>query len=252
MNSSGKTRRAVGIVILAISGLAWALLLAGPGQMAAMQHCAMSLPTAGESVKMWLAMHPLASVMGGWGLMVMAMMLPKLRVPIQYIYDRSLRRMRFLSIVSFVLGYLGVWMVAGIVLNALVILATYHIPGRGLCTLLAGFVTLIWQCSPAKQGCLNRGHMHPALAAFGPAAIVDAFRFGAVHGTWCVGAGWALMMFPLLVPVGHLIAMFLVALIMVSEHLERPRVPRWHIFLPKKLLKIIVAQSRIRLAGILH
>ena len=98
-----------------------------------------------------------------------------------------------------------------------------------------------------KQWFLNLGHDHRILSAFGWKAFRDSLFFGLTHGVWCFGSGWALMLFPMLLPKGHNLAMLLVTFIMISEHLENPRFPMW--FLPPrlKLLKIIIAQTRIKL-----
>ena len=246
MMRSERTRFSICASVLIASALAWTLLLASP---VTMQHCAMAVHTPQDSIKMWLAMNSVTSLLAGWALMVAAMMLPKLILPVRYIYDRSLRRRRFSSILLFLLGYMGVWTAAGVVINAVVVLGDFLMPHPGALALCGGLVVIVWQFSPLKQACLNRGHAHPALAAFGPAAARDALAFGVVHGCWCVGAGWALMLFPLLLPEGHLVAMIVVTVIMTSEHLERPRSPRWRISFSHKLLLIIVAQLKIRLSG---
>ena len=107
-------------------------------------------------------------------------------------------------------------------------------------------VAIIWQFSPFKQQCLNRGHEHWTLSAFGWAAKRDAFVYGIYHGLWCVGAGWALMLFPMLLPTGHNLAMIVVTIIMISEHMEHPQLPRWNFSLRLKLIKILIAQTRIK------
>ena len=65
------------------------------------------------------------------------------------------------------------------------------------------FIGLAWQCSPAKQVCLNRCHALRELAAFGRAADTDALIFGATQGVWCAGSCWAWMLLPLLLPGGR-------------------------------------------------
>ena len=99
----------------------------------------------------------------------------------------------------------------------------------------------LYEVSPFKQRCLNRGHAHPELAAFGRAADVDALRFGWSHGAWCVGSCWALMLLPLLFARGHLPAMAMVTLWIVAERLERPQPPRWRLRGPSKAIRIILA-----------
>jgi predicted metal-binding membrane protein len=110
-------------------------------------------------------------------------------------------------------------------------------------------VAFAWQCSPVKQRCLNRCHAHGELAAFGAAADVGVLRFGVTHGIWCVGACWALMLVPLLLPRGHVVAMVAATVLIVSERLEQPRPLRWQIRGAGKALRIAIAQARLRVAS---
>jgi predicted metal-binding membrane protein len=116
---------------------------------------------------------------------------------------------------------------------------------------LVGIIAFVWQCSPIKQRCLNRGHNHRELAAFGLAADLDALRFGTTHALWCVGSCWALMLFPMLLPAGHLAGMAVVSFLMISERLEQPQQLSWGLRLRGKLMRIVVAQTQIHLHGLL-
>jgi predicted metal-binding membrane protein len=120
-----------------------------------------------------------------------------------------------------------IWIAAGggLMPMALAIAALAPHPFMGAAAAIAA--AFLWQCSPIKQRCLNRCHAQPELAAFGRAADVDALRFGARHGLWCVGSCWALMLVPVLLPRGHLVAMAAVTVLVAAERLERPRLPSW-------------------------
>lgn len=196
-------------------------------------------------------MNPFSSLLTGWGLMVVAMMLPKLIIPIQQIYASTLRRRRFLSVLLFVSGYIGVWMIVGVFMIAVILGLHLLMPGSYIPAIVLGIIAIIWQFSPVKQKCLNRGHDHRTLAAFGWPASRDAILFGIMHGVWCVGAGWALMLLPMLLPVGHNLAMILATFIMISEHLEHPQLPRWRIDFRFRLFRFIVAQTKTRLRQVL-
>jgi predicted metal-binding membrane protein len=193
---------------------------------------------------MLLAANPFLPLLAGWAWMVLAMMLPKLIIPILYIYERSLKRRRFQSALLFLMAYVGVWMVAGCVSLVFILIAGWFIPGSFLPAIAIGIVAVVWQFCPLKQRCLNRGHYHPVLAAFGWAASRDALLFGVMHGVWCVGSGWALMLFPMLLPAGHDAAMVVSAFIMISEHLELPRAPRWRLCFPARLMRSICFNAR--------
>jgi predicted metal-binding membrane protein len=232
--------------VLVISGAAWGLQLLQPtGSL----HCPViasgTLPWR-SSVGMLLEMNPLGSLAAGWMLMLVAMMSPLLIAPIVHIRRQSFRARGARSVALFVAGYAGVWLAAGALLVAVTLLAGLFMR-QPLSAVVGAAVAVTWQFSPAKQYCLNRGHAPVALAAFGVAADRDAFRFGVSHAIWCAGSCWALMMAPMLLPQGHLAAMAAVSFLIFSERLEHPAVPRWSWRISGKLLRLLVAQTRIRL-----
>lgn len=241
MKLSPKKRTLISLVLISISLLAWIVLLFNPGHIMTVEHCSMSDSGPSEaSLQMLLDMNPLSSQLLGWGLMVVAMMFPKLTFPIQHIYTTSLKRNRFPLSLLFVFGYTAVWMAAGIIM--IIIILAFHLlmPGSYIPAAVIGFIALVWQFSPVKQRCLNRGHQHIVFAAFGWPASRDSLLFGINHGVWCAGSGWALMLFPMLLPTGHNLAMIVVTFIMLSEHFEHPRVPVWRFDLRPKLFLIIL------------
>lgn len=248
MKNSKSIRYSIGILIIGLSAVFWVLLLLNPGNIMTIKHCHVTVEGPSHaSLQMLLQMNPISDMMIGWILMVFAMMLLKLIVPIQYIYERSLKRRRFWSAVLFVFGYTAVWIVVGFIMNAAILGLNLLLPKSYYPALMVGIIALAWQFSPVKQRFLNRGHDHWPLAAFGWAANRDALMFGVMHGVWCVGSGWALMLFPMLLPEGHNLAMIIVTVIMISEHMEHPRFPRWHLSFRLKLLRIMIAQTRIKL-----
>lgn len=238
--------RSAEAAIIGLSILVWAVLLTGPASLG-LTHCHVS--ASGPSVAsltMLLRMNPLSTQLLGWGLMVVAMMLPKLLTPLQAIRRQSLRRHRLANAVLFVLGYLATWMLAGLPLIGVIILANLLLPQSYVPAAVVGLVAVVWQFSPLKQRFLNLGHDHQLLSAFGWRAHYDAFSYGLTHGLWCVGAGWALMLFPMLLPQGHNPAMLVATVVMLSEHLENPRFPKWEINPRLKLFRYLVARFKMR------
>jgi predicted metal-binding membrane protein len=199
---------------------------------------------------MLLAMNPVSSMTAGWALMLVAMMSPTLISPVHHIVKSSFKRRRARSVALFVVGYAAIWMAAGGVLVTATLMLNLLAPASYLPAVGLGIVALVWQCSPIKQRCLNRGHNHSELAAFGIAADLDALRFGITHGVWCVGSCWALMLFPMLLLEGHFAAMAAVTFLIISERLEQPRPLSWSLRFRGKLLRILIAQTRIRLHGL--
>lgn len=252
MKLTKNVRLGINLVIIGISAIVWILLLINPDGIMTIEHCHVSAagPSA-TSLNMLLAMNPISSQLIGWGLMVVAMMLPKLIFPVQTIYMQSIKRLRFILAFIFVLSYLAVWMVTGVFMVAIIMALNLFMPMSFIPAIAVFLIALIWQFSPIKQRFLNLGHQHQILAAFGWTAFKDASVYGCFHGLWCVGAGWALMLFPMLLPQGHNLAMVIVTFIMISEHMEHPRYPKWEVKYRTKLLRIIVAQVKIRLIPIL-
>jgi predicted metal-binding membrane protein len=236
--------------VLLATAAAWTLLLAGSGGAGMFAHCAVVdsqsiAPPA--SFRMLLAMNPPASLAAGWALMLVAMMAPALIPPVRHIRLRSFAHRRARSIALFVAAYGAIWMAAGGVLLAIDLAAKASATQSYLPAACLLLVALVWQCSPLKQRCLNRGHAHRELAAFGIAADLAALRFGVTHGVWCAASCWALMLFPMLLPQGHIVAMAAVTVLVFGERLEQPMPPRWRWRGIGKLERLVVAQARIRL-----
>ncbi len=245
---NGRERARVSFPILLISAVTWMVLLVNPGSIMTIAHCPVTDSGASlVSLQMLLAMNPISSMTAGWALMLVAMMSPTLIAPIRHVLKRSFKHRRIRSVALFVVGYGAIWMAGGGVLLAAVLLLSLLMPQSFLPAIGVGIIALVWQCSPVKQRCLNRGHNHSELAAFGIAADLDALRFGVTHGVWCVGSCWALMLFPMLLSQGHFAAMAVVSYVMISERLEQPRPLSWRLRFPGKLIRIAFAQTRIRL-----
>ncbi|WP_312076765.1 DUF2182 domain-containing protein [Chryseobacterium sp.] len=247
MRTSTVSRNLTNYIIWGLSLVFWIIILFNPGRFIAMTHCKMNMCVGSDfSLKVFLKVNSFLEMILGWIFMAFAMMLPKLIVPAQNIIDQSFKKIRLPMVIFFVLGYTLTWAFAGLLIYVLILMISSQNLNSFAPTFIFGFLTLIWQFSPIKQKCLNKGHYHPVLAAWGFKAYKDAFSFGLMHGFWCVGAGWALMLFPMLLPQGHNFAMLIVTFIMLSEHLEHPQPPRWRIDFRLKLFRILVSQNLVR------
>jgi predicted metal-binding membrane protein len=208
--------------VLAVSLIAWIVILLEPR----VSSCC-SANGAVVSWKMLLAANPPGSLAMDWVLMLIAMMAPMLVAPLYHIRISSFARRRLRSMALFVAGYGAVWMTAGVVIVGVGLAATWLFPRSYFPAMTVGLIALIWQVSPFKQRCLNRCHSHRPLAAFGIAADLDVLRLGLENGLWCTGSCWAAMLFPMLLPDWHFVAMAAVALLMFCERLDPPRTPAW-------------------------
>ena len=234
MTPAARERLQVRVPVLSISAAAWILIVFEPSSLAGHAHHSAAMMH-----------HPTAAFAVSWTLMLAAMMAPLVIAPVRHVRNRSFARRRARAVALFTAGYVSVWMGAGVVLTAL---ATALRPAA-MAAALGITVALVWQFSPMKQRCLNRGHAHPELAAFGAEADLGALRFGWTHGLWCVGSCWALMLPPLLVSRGHVVAMAVASLWLYAERLDRPMPPRWRLRGPGKAARLAAAQARMLLEG---
>jgi predicted metal-binding membrane protein len=199
------------------------------------------------SFELALVFNSPARLASDWTLMIVAMMSPLIIAPLRHVRDRSFARRRARATLLFLAGYMAVWMAAGVGLQAVALAARWTAPAPLACFILAAVTAMLWQVSPAKQWCLNRCHRRPHLAAFGAAADREAFEFGLTNGASCAGACWALMLLTLLPGQDHVFAMIAIALLVFAERLENPAPPEWRWRGTAKVLRIAVAQARIRL-----
>jgi predicted metal-binding membrane protein len=208
--------------VFVMSALGWAAMVAFPESTC---HCATR--AAGASLGGTFASEPMGPAALGWFVMLVAMMAPMTLPALYHIRISSFASRRFRSSALFLLGYALVWMAAGAALKAAEITTRWYAAGSFLPAVAVALFALVWQVSPFKQQCLNRCHGHGVMASFGAAADRDALVMGLDHGRWCAGSCWALMLLPMLMPVGHLVTMAAVTVLMFCERLDPPRPPAW-------------------------
>jgi predicted metal-binding membrane protein len=223
---------------------AWLLLIFAGGTFSLPAFCSArgwSAPPLSTSVELALLFNSPGQLAIGWTLMVLAMMLPLAIAPLWHVRERSFARRRGRSTALFVAGFVAVWILAGVILQTVALLARLMVPEPLACFGLALAIALLWQVSPAKQWFLNRCHQRPPLAAFGLAADLDAFAFGVRNGAVCAGACWAWMLTMLLIGQGQLPAMIVVTLFSLAETIEDPAPIAWRWRGGAKALRILVA-----------
>jgi predicted metal-binding membrane protein len=249
MTASGDPARARNALLIA-SALAWTLIVAAPGSSTLFSHCpvvAFEAMSFAASFRMLLAMNPPFSLAAGWILMLVAMMAPAVIAPVLHVRLRSFRSRRARATALVLAAYGAVWMAAGGVLLAIELAAGSLAPQSYWPAVAGAVVAAIWQCSPLKQRCLNRCHLHREIRAFGGAADLDTIRCGLKHGFWCVGSCWAVMLVPMLLPSGHVLAMVMVSVLMFGDRLEYPSTPSWRWRGLARLKRIAVTRACSRL-----
>ena len=235
--------------LVVTSLVAWALLALTWSDVTLPGLCSASLRMPlSDSFDLAFVFNSPTQLASGWLLMLAAMTPPLIAAPLRHIHERSFAHRRARAMSLFVIGYGAVWMIAGMGLRVMALAAKTAAPDPHICLALSVAAATLWQVSPAKQWCLNRCHRRPQLAASRAAADRAAFDFGLTHGAACVGACWALMLLPLFVGQGHVLAMLAVMLFAFAERLESAAPLAWRWRGPGKVLRIIVAQARIHLA----
>jgi predicted metal-binding membrane protein len=165
---------------------------------------------------------------GGWTLMIVAMMLPT-SLPLAVLFHRLTRRRphRARLMTLLLVGYLGVWGLFGALVYAgdsLLHELFERLPGLevGAWAIAAATLALagLYQFTPLKRLCLEkcRSPLSFVLEHWrGRNDTAQALRLGAHHGLFCLGCCWSLMLLMFTVGVGNLGWMLALGAIMAVE-----------------------------------
>ena len=169
-----------------------------------------------------------AIFVAGWTLMTIAMMLPTV-TPLLILFRRmaAARANAALLLATVVAGYLAVWIVFGLAVQAANrylaqplldlpwVASRPWLPAVSILT-LAG----LFQFSTLKYACLEKCRTPLSFIAShwqGGNEYRQAFRIGAGHGLYCVGCCWSLMLLMFLTGAGNLVWMLLLGVVMAAE-----------------------------------
>ncbi len=227
------------IVILSLGALAlfcWLAVLTGAGtgmdpfamtDWAAPLHAFPSNVSGDWDLAYWLVSFFM------WATMMVAMMLPS-AAPTILLYGRVVRSAEAkgqlkgasLSVAAFAAGYLAFWTL----FSALAVAAQWALERSGAMTammvlhsaMLAGALLIaagLYQLTPVKNACLARCRS-PAqfVAAHWRPGAWGAWRMGLVHGAYCAGCCWVLM---LLLFVGGVMNLIWIAALTILVALEK-------------------------------
>lgn len=183
--------------LLAVVLLSWAYLLSGAGTMQEMD--GMLMPMSQSS---WTAGHALL-MLAMWVVMMTAMMLPS-AAPMILLYGTIARKRGTAAFAQavFALGYLVVWasfsMIAVVLQFALEKAALLSPMMEATSMAFAGTVLIaagVYQWLPVKQVCLRRCRSPlDFVMLHWREGTGGAFAMGLLHGAYCVGCCWALML----------------------------------------------------------
>jgi predicted metal-binding membrane protein len=209
------------VALLAASLIAWAYIAAGIG----MDMEAMSMPDMVMPADWTPARFGLMFAM--WAIMMVAMMLPS-AAPMVLLFATIERRRRavspFPATALFAAAYVSVW--AGFSLAATALqwqldrlalltpmIATANLTIAGVVLIAAG----IYQFTPLKQACLR--HCRSPLEFISRHWKRGPFGIGLLHGLYCVGCCWMLMLVLFVGGVMNLACVALIAGVVLVEKL---------------------------------
>lgn len=218
--------------LLAVAFFGW-ILMAGNEVLPAMPDLCFSTPSVIGRVTTQIdaafSGDGLISIVLSWLVMIVAMMPPLLSGPLLHIWRRSFSRRRPRALAGFLLGYLSIWIVVGVVLVPFALVLSGLSLANGFWPVLpAILVAIFWQLTPYKQQSLNRCHERPPLAAFGTQADIDVLRFGLARGISCAGSCWAFMLVILVsAGIAHWALMAAAMMIALLERNRGPQTATW-------------------------
>lgn len=129
-----------------------------------------------------------------WLLMVLAMMLPLVVGSIRIAAARSVWERRHRAVLGFLLGYVGAWLIAGVLISwAVTGLRTYNWLKPAMVAGMGFAVAAGWQLTPTKRRALRSCHRTMPLVPHGWRADRDCLRYGWMIGGGCLISCWALM-----------------------------------------------------------
>jgi predicted metal-binding membrane protein len=159
---------------------------------------------------------------GVWSLMMTAMMLPGV-APFASFYARTFIEQRARRLFAFASGYFLVWAAIGLPTFGLAWVAARLVDGHATAaTALAAAVFLCcgaYQLTPAKDRCLAlcRSPLGLTLKYAAYQGRGRDLRAGVLHGAFCAGCCWALMLLLLAFGLMNVVAMLAVAATVLIE-----------------------------------
>jgi len=228
----------IGLGLAVITGLAWLYVLDGAGTgMSTIAMTTWQFPpprpaamTAGAwDASYWLTMLVM------WWVMMIAMMIPS-AAPMILLYARVFRHGQARGLIpaslvptgSFAAGYLACWLGFSVLATAL----QFTLERAGLVHgmwmwstsrwLTAGLLVAagLFQLTPLKAACLEHCRAPAAfLSQHWRSGHLGAFRLGLVHGAYCLGCCWALMLLLFAAGVMNLVWIAGLAILVLLEKL---------------------------------
>ena len=225
--SSASRHLALLPALLAASAVAWLATsrLADPGMRLGILTGATERSMAAAAMPIELPLA-IALFMATWTLMMAAMMFPAV-APVVMTFDRwaqSKARPRSVT-AAFLGGYLAVWSVIGLAAYATVAVLQTLVPVGDPNAQRVGGALLaaagLYELTPLKNLCLQHCRSPIGIVMQYADRLANGhrgpFRVGLVHGLYCVGCCWSLMLVLVLLGIMHLVWMGVVASVIFAE-----------------------------------
>jgi predicted metal-binding membrane protein len=181
---------AAALVVLAVSGVAWAAMVHHSHAMAGMD----------------MGLGPIGTFAATWVVMMAAMMLPS-AIPVVIEFARTAERRRGWQVATGVLAvtYLGVWLIFGVVCYALYAAARMPWPNQPVVTGVALILAGVYSVSPIKRASQVRCRELCALHGPLPFNLIRSAAVAGVRYGWsCIGCMAALMVAMVLIGMSSL------------------------------------------------
>ena len=219
--------------LLAVAGLAWAVLLVAERIPGAPPVCATGAVDPIVLAQFWLSSFAAwtgpVTLFAALIAMPVAMTAPLLQAPLGHVRRSALHERRARAVALFLMGHVCAWAVSVAVLMGLAFglgrLVSFPVAATGL-AVAAG---LVWQGTPYKVIARNLSHVRAPLPACGVRADTAVLRYGAQSAAYCSASCWPLMLAPMTSGPSHLAMTAAAAALMLCDRAARPigAVRRW-------------------------
>jgi predicted metal-binding membrane protein len=218
------------LVVLAVAGVAWAVMVQHSRSMAGMDGMDMGL-------------GPIESFAATWVVMMAAMMLPS-AIPVVLEFARTAERRRRWQAATGVLAvtYLGVWLIFGVVCYAIYTAVNMPWPNQAVVVGLALALAGVYSLSPIKRA--SQARCRELCALHGPlpfSLMRSAAVAGARYGVSCLGCSAALMVAMLLLGMSSLWWAVILGIVVVLYKFAPPLRMRDELVLSTALVALGVA-----------
>src|SRR5438309_7047585 len=218
------------LVVLAVAGVAWVVMVQHSSSMAGMDGMDMGL-------------GPIESFAAAWVVMMAAMMLPS-AIPVVLEFARTAERRRGWPVATGVLAvtYLGVWLIFGVACYAIYTAVRMPWPNQPLVVGLALALAGVYSISPIKRA--SQARCRALCALHGPLPfnlMRSAAVVGARYGLSCLGCSAALMVAMVLIGMSSLWWGVILGIVVLTYKLAPPLRLRYELVLSLALVAFGVA-----------